>query len=169
MTTMTTKMQRAIDAHFARIMKQELSPNHKTVLSQQLQAMTVNPRTTFHSFSLFQQTVSENVILERRNELTRAFMSVLRNNEWTEEDSQHAIPVMNWLLSLKKGKNTGGYLQTLRELILLANNKLAVPQIQKDMWKEFVALRPVHCPARLGEQSTNALPRPSLRATKIRD
>ena len=169
MTTMSPKMQRAIDAHFARIMKQEFSARHKTVLSSQLQAMTVNPRTTFHSFSLFQQTVSERIILQHRNELARTFMTVLRNCDWDEEDSLNAIPVVNWLLDLRKGKNLGSYPQTTRQLILLANNKLAVSQDQKDAWKKSVELKPAVCPARLCEQATNAIPRPALRATRIYD
>ena len=158
MTPVISETQRISNVRFEQIIIQRDSR-----LSPQAQAMTTDPRIALHNFYLFQQTVSTGKIQQHRNELARVFTAALRNCDWSSEQSALATPIVDWLLSFKNGRNMGGYLKIVRPMVLLACNKLQVPQTQKDSWNKAVKPKDPVCPKGIGAQTTNALPRPILR------
>ncbi|MBQ3695560.1 MAG: hypothetical protein II938_01130 [Alphaproteobacteria bacterium] len=162
MTTIISEAQRISNVRFERIVAQ---PDMRW--SQQALAMAADPRATIHNFYLFKQTVSPGKIQQRRNELARIFTESLKHNDWSLEQSSLAAPIVDWMLSLKKGRNIGGYLKVMRPLVLLACNKLQLPEEQKRAWKKAVTPKVPTCPRGLGEQSATAIPRPVLRGVHL--
>jgi hypothetical protein len=152
-------------------MKQELGPRRTTVLKPQLQEMTANPRATLHTFSLFQQIVSPDVMVQHRNELLRTFALVLKHNDWTKEEAQAAVPFIDWFVGMKGAKNTGNYNNLVRELVVVASDRLkrGVSAQKRLAWKKRVAVKPVHVTNGIGRQAVDAIPRPVLRNVHARD
>lgn len=138
---------------------------HSAQLSPLAQAIAASPESALESFNVIRQTIAitaPDVVMRRRNELARSFNAALQNHDWSLENSQKAVPVMNWLLGLKQGQ-VGGYIHIIRPMVDLACRKLAVTLNQRRAWKKVVAQRPFCCPKGIGKQAVDAYPRPSLR------
>jgi len=138
---------------------------HSAELSPLAQAISASPESALESFNTIRQTVAitaPDVVMRRRNELARTFSSALYKHEWNLENSQKAIPVVDWLLSLKQGQ-VGGYIHIVRPMVDLACRKLAVTLNQRRAWKKAVAQRPFCCPKDIGKQAAEVFPRPILR------
>ena len=167
MVTLTSFQQRRIDAEFEEMITQhtsELSPAWKDIVTQ-------GPHTVLHHFNYYKQVVSPETLLRHRNELARGFMVALRSNNWDihPHDSRDAAAIADWLMTLRTGKNSGGYLHDLRAMLLLACNRLHVADEQKNAWREVIRHKPAACPRDIAQQSVNALPRPALRDVRTRD
>ena len=139
---------------------------HSATLPPLAQTIASSPETALESFYTLSQTISPNIIMNHRNELARAFSAALQKNEWSLENSQKAIPVVNWLLALKRGQ-VGGYIRVIRPMVDLACRKLTVPLAQRRAWKKVVAERPSYWPNNVGEQAVDAVPHPVVRGPRV--
>lgn len=168
MTEFTKEMQRSMNAHFTGIMRQKLEAGRGTVLSNQLQAMFSTAKSTLHSIALFQQTVSPDVIFQHKNELGRALIISLRNNEWNEQDSKEMVPVINWLLRFREKRHAGGgFLAVSQNLVEMASQRLTVSPQQRQAWKQKITAKPARVPSDIGRQAVDVYPRPVLRGVHI--
>ena len=141
MVTLTPAQQRRIDFEFEEMITQhssELSPSWQ-------QIMSLSPRVVLQHFNYYRQVISSETLLRHRNELARGFMVALRNNNWDTHphDSRDAAAVVDWLMTLRTGKNSGGYLHDLRAMLLLACNRLHVADRQKSAWREVIRCKTV--------------------------
>ena len=163
MTTTTQQTQRETDGRFA-----SLITLHDSELPPAVQAITATPAVTLQHFNSFQQTVSPSVLIQHRNDLVRIFISSLRTNEWSLQDSLKAAPVVDWLLGLKTKRGASSYTQLSRPLVEWAKLKLHVPLAQKRTWTKMVAHKPTSCPKDIGGQPMNAIPFPAVLTTHSR-
>ena len=163
MTAMTLSMQQNVDANFTGIIRQVMGPNHKTIFSTQMQTIMSNPDTTVHAFSWFRKAVSPQLIIQRRNELARALIHALKNNQWSPTHAHKVVPLVNWLLDLRAGHTSGVYLPLCHSLVETAQAKIAFSPDQQNEWKQRLAPRRVCIPKDIGQESAVTVPKPKLR------
>ncbi len=157
MTTTSPYQQRQLDAHFEQDITQ-----HSADLSFSSEMMILTIDSTLNAFSSIRKSISSGAVLRHRNELARTFNQALRKHPDWSNHSQQAAEVVDWLLSLKKGRDIGGYLRAIRPMVDLACTRLSVPLEQKHTWKQAIAPAPAYCPKDIGLQAVNAFPRPIL-------